>query len=113
MAWCVNLANTGDNHGTPQAVVSAMLDEMTRRRLGSSDDRLKPYSPRFMINDPQTAIVEVYAYLPPGGRSGQRLDVFVQAARNSQTNPSPAAIFIKQSLSSAASIPSIPSPSPM
>ncbi|HEV8293449.1 MAG TPA: flagellar basal body P-ring protein FlgI, partial [Tepidisphaeraceae bacterium] len=81
----VGLANTGDNRGTPQAVVNAMLDEMTRRRLGSSDDRLKHFKPEAMLNDPQTAIVEVYAYLPPGGRAGQRIDVFVQAVRNSQT----------------------------
>lgn len=81
----VGLANTGDNRGTPQAVVNAILDEMARRGLGSSDDRLRQYKPGAMINDPQTAIVEVYAWLPPGGRAGQRLDVFVQAERGSHT----------------------------
>jgi len=77
--------NTGDNTGTPQAVVSAMLDEMARRGLGSSDDRLRPYKPGAMIQDPQTAIVEVYAYIPPGGSAGQRIDVYVQAVRNSHS----------------------------
>ena len=81
----VGLANTGDNHGVPQAVVNTMLDEMARRGLGSSDDRLKHFKPEAMITDPQTAIVEVYAWLPPGGRAGQRLDVFVQAERGSHT----------------------------
>jgi hypothetical protein len=81
----VGLSNTGDNTGTPQAVVNAMLDEMARRGLGSSDDRLRPYKPGAMLQDPQTAIVEVYAYIPPGGSAGQRIDVYVQAVRNSQT----------------------------
>src|SRR5438552_3248358 len=81
----VNLANTGDNRGVPQAVVGAILDEMARRGLGSSDERLKPYKPEAMVQDPQTAIVEVYAWLPPGGRAGQRIDVFVQAERSSQS----------------------------
>jgi hypothetical protein len=81
----VNLANTGDNFGVPAAVRSAILDEMTRRGLGSTNERLKQYKPGAMLNDPQTAIVEVYAYLPPGGRAGQRIDAFVQAQRSSQT----------------------------
>jgi hypothetical protein len=81
----VNLANTGDNSGVPQAVIGVILDEMARRGLGSSDDRLKPFKPQEMINDPQTAIVEVYAYLPPGARAGQRVDVFVQPVRSSFT----------------------------
>ena len=81
----VGLANTGDNHNVPQAVVGAIMDEMVRHGLGSTDDRLKQYKPGQMIQDPKTAIAEVYAYLPPGGRSGQRVDVFVQAERHSQT----------------------------
>jgi len=81
----VGLADTGDNRNTPQAIVGAIMDEMVRHGLGSTDERLKQYRPEQMIQDPKTAIVEVYAYLPPGGRAGQRLDVFVQAQRNSQT----------------------------
>ena len=81
----VGLSNTGDNRGTPQAIVGAILDEMIRHGLGSTDDRLKQYQPNQMIQDPKTAIVEVYTYLPPGARSGQRVDVFVQAERHSQT----------------------------
>ena len=81
----VNLNNTGDNRGVPQAVVNAMLDEMTRRGLGSTNERLKPFKPGAMLNDPQTAIVEVFAFLPPGARAGQRLDVFLRAQRTSQT----------------------------
>ncbi|HEV8606271.1 MAG TPA: flagellar basal body P-ring protein FlgI [Tepidisphaeraceae bacterium] len=81
----VGLANTGNNRGTPQAVVNAIIDEMVRHGLGSTDDRLKHYKPESMVQDPKTAIVEVFAYLPPGGRSGQRVDVFVQAVRNSET----------------------------
>ena len=58
---------------------------MVRHGLGSTNDRLKSYNPEAMLRDDKTAIVEVYAYLPPGGRAGQRIDVFVQAQHNSQT----------------------------
>jgi len=81
----VGLANTGDNNGTPLAVRNAIIDEMVRHGLGSSDDRLKHYKPEGMLRDPQTAIVEVYALLPPGGRAGQCLDIYVQAVQGSKT----------------------------
>jgi len=81
----VGLAHTGHNDGVPQSVRNSIINEMVRHGLGSTNDRLKSYNPEAMLRDDKTAIVEVYAYLPPGGRAGQRIDVFVQAQHNSQT----------------------------
>jgi len=81
----VGLSNTGDNSGTPLAVRNAIVDEMVRHGLGSTDDRLKQYKPEAMLRDPQTAIVEVYALLPPGSRAGQNVDIYVQAVQGSRT----------------------------
>jgi hypothetical protein len=81
----VGLANTGNNQGTAPTVYNAIIDEMVRRGLGSTDERLKTFKPEAMLRDPQTAIVEAFAYLPPGGRTGQRIDVHVQAVRGSAT----------------------------
>src|SRR5438445_12033182 len=52
----VGLSNSGDNRGTPQAVVGAIMDEMVRHGLGSTDDRLKQYKPEQMIQAAKTAI---------------------------------------------------------
>ena len=82
----VGLSNTGDNNGTPLAVRNSIIDEMVRHGLGSSDDRLKHFKPEGMLRDPQTAIVEVYALLPAGGRAGQSVDVYVQAVQGSKTS---------------------------
>lgn len=82
----VGLANTGDNRGVPQAVRGAMIDEMVRHRMGSTDDRLKNLVPETVLADPRSAIVEVYGQIPPGARAGERADVFVQAVTGSQTS---------------------------
>jgi hypothetical protein len=82
----VGLAGTGDNRGVPQAVRGAMIDEMVRHRLGSSDERLKNLVPEAILADPRSAIVEVYGLIPPGARAGERADVFVQAVTGSQTS---------------------------
>jgi len=81
----VGLANTGDNTGTSLAVRNFIIDEMVRHGFGFQDEGLRNLKPEVMVRDPRTAIVEVYGYLPPGGRAGQRIDVLVRAAEGSQT----------------------------
>ncbi len=81
----VGLANTGDNTGTSQALRNFMMDEMVRHGFGSHDDRMRALKPEVVIRDPRCAIVEVYGFLPPGGRAGQPMDVLVRAATGSQT----------------------------
>lgn len=81
----VGLEGTGSNQGTPLAVQNYIIDEMVRRGFGSTDERLKAYKPEIILQDPRTAIVEVYAMLPPGARAGQQCDIYVQAIRSSFT----------------------------
>ena len=81
----VGLAGTGNNNGTPLAVRNHIIDQMVKHGFGSQVEGLKHLKPENMLRDPRTAIVEVYGYLPPGARAGQRMDVFVQAVTGSQT----------------------------
>lgn len=81
----VGLAGTGNNNGVPMAVRNHMIDQMVKHGFGSQVEGLKHLKPENMLRDSRTAIVEVYANLPPGARTGQRLDVFVQAVTGSQT----------------------------
>ncbi len=81
----VGLRGTGNNSGTPMSVRGHMLDEMVRHGFGSHVAGTRKLQPEAILRDPNTAIVEVYAFLPPGARSGQRLDVFVNAVNGSQT----------------------------
>src|SRR4051812_28051898 len=81
----VGLDHTGDNNGCPQSIRGSIINEMVRHGFGSTNERLKNLNPEAMLRDDKTAIVEVYAYLPPGGRTGQRVDVYVQAQHSTQT----------------------------
>ncbi|MGE5610306.1 MAG: flagellar basal body P-ring protein FlgI [Bacillota bacterium] len=81
----VGLANTGNNFGVPRAVQNYMIDEMVRHGFGSQDDRLRQLKPEAILNDPRTAIVEVYGFLPVGARAGQRIDAYVRAVEGSST----------------------------
>ena len=81
----VGLEGTGSNQGVPLAVQNHIVDEMVRRGFGSTDEILKKYKPEAILQDPRTAIVEVYAMLPAGARAGSRCDIYVQAMRSSFT----------------------------
>ena len=67
----VNLKDSGDNTGVPLAVRNYIRDEMVKHGLGSQDERLKRFVPERMLENPQTAIVEVYGLLPAGARKDQ------------------------------------------
>ncbi|HEX2971123.1 MAG TPA: flagellar basal body P-ring protein FlgI [Tepidisphaeraceae bacterium] len=81
----VGLDNTGNNFGVARPVQNHMIEEMVRHGFGSQDDYLRQLKPEAVLSDPRTAIVEVYAFLPPGARAGQRMDAYVRAAENSAT----------------------------
>lgn len=82
-----DLMNTGNNAGTPTTVRSYVLDLMLQHKLGpgSSDDRFRAIVPESVLQQPQFAIVEVFGFLPPGARAGQRVDVLVRATEKSLT----------------------------
>lgn len=81
----VGLEGTGNNTGVPLAVRNHMIDEMVRHQMGSLNGPMANLKPERVINDPNAALVEVYAFIPPGAREGQRIDVLVQAVTGSET----------------------------
>lgn len=81
----VGLSGTGNNTGSPLAVRNYMIEEMVRHGFGSHDPYMRNLKPELVLQDPRVAIVEVFGFLPVGARSGQRIDVLVQACTGSQT----------------------------
>lgn len=81
----MGLPGTGNNSGTPLSVRNYMVDEMVRHGFGSKSSEFEKLTPERVLQDPRSAMVEVYAYLPPGARAGQRMDIFVQAVTGSLT----------------------------
>lgn len=82
----VNLSGpTGNNNGAPLPVRDYIRDEMVRHGFGSVVEGLGNLKPEQVINDPRTAIVEVYGFIPVGARAGDRVDIYVQAVTGSQT----------------------------
>jgi hypothetical protein len=79
------LEGTGNNNRTPMAVRQYMQDEMNRHGFGSDIRGLKHLPPETVLRSGQAAIVEVYGFIPPGARAGQRMDVLVRAAEGSET----------------------------
>ena len=81
----VGLDGTGNNGLAPLAVRQYMQDEMLRHGFGSDNRGLKHLPPETVLRSPQAAIVEVYGFIPPGARAGQRLDTLVRAVAGSET----------------------------
>ena len=82
----VGLDGTGNNNRTPLAVRQYMLDEMLRHGFGSDNRGLQHLRPETVLRSGQAAIVEVYGFIPPGARAGQRMDVLVRAVEGSETS---------------------------
>ena len=81
----VNLRYSGDSNA-PTAVRDWMIKEMYRHGMGAH--RIPGYldmTPERVLADKRTAVVVVGAYVPPGARSGQRVDAYCQALPQSNT----------------------------
>jgi hypothetical protein len=81
----VNLRHSGDSRA-PTAVREWMIKEMYRHGMGGK--RIPGYedlTPERVLADRRSAIVTVGAYIPPGARRGQRVDVVAQALQQSDT----------------------------
>jgi hypothetical protein len=81
----VGLEGTANNDRTPMAVRQYMQEEMIRHGFGSDNRGLKHMKPETVLRSGQAAIVEVYGFIPPGARAGQRMDVLVRAVDGSET----------------------------
>src|SRR5687767_7994742 len=81
----VNLRHSGDSKAPP-TVRDWMVKEMYRHGIDSATmPGYENVKPEQILSDARTAIVMVGAYLPPGARVGQRVDVVVQALPGSNT----------------------------
>src|SRR5687768_3688678 len=75
----VNLRHSGDTKAPPP-VREWVKKEMYRHGIASSrQPGYEDITPEMILSDPRTAIVMAGAYVPPGARKGQRVDVIVQA----------------------------------
>ena len=81
----VNLRYSGDSR-SPTPVREWMIKEMHRHGLGSLRiPGYKEMTPERVLADKRTAIVVAGAFIPPGARKGQRVDVICQAMPQSDT----------------------------
>lgn len=82
----VNLRYSGDSNTAPTAVREWMIKEMYRHGMGGR--RIPGYhemTPERALADKRNSIVIAAAFIPPGARSGQRVDAFCQALPQSNT----------------------------
>jgi hypothetical protein len=79
------LDRTGNNNGVPMTVRNYIVDDMVKHGMGSANENLQNFVPERVLEDPRTAIVEVWGLIPVGARAGQRVDIWVQAPAMSQT----------------------------
>ncbi len=82
----VNLRGTGDARSAPNGVRDYMIREMTKRGFGRATvEGFEKVKPEAVLQDPRVALVRVDAFIPPGARKTQRVDVQVSALENSNT----------------------------
>lgn len=80
----VGLKGTGSSD-MPVNVRAFMEREMVARGVGQATMGFGDVSPRQMLNDLNTAVVQVQAAIPPGAPSGTTFDVFVRALPGTST----------------------------
>jgi Flagellar P-ring protein/HEAT repeats len=82
----VNLNRTGSDANIPSSVRQYMTNEMAKRGVGSPNlPGFEKISPGEMLRDPRVSIVRVDAFIPPGARKDQRIDVQVTTLPGSST----------------------------
>lgn len=87
------LHGTGDSFASTP-VRSWMIREMVKRGFGSKLIPGSPPQPEAVLADPNYAIVETYALIPPGARQGDWVDAFVRCLpRNRTTSLSHGVLF--------------------
>ncbi|MGF1634160.1 MAG: flagellar basal body P-ring protein FlgI [Phycisphaerae bacterium] len=81
------LENTGSNQNINFEIRQYMLKELARRGIGdpTSNGPFRNVSPERVLQDPQTAVVRVDAFIPPGARVGQRFDAQVSVLQGNPT----------------------------
>jgi hypothetical protein len=80
----VNLAGTGDT-SAPTPVREYIERQMIKRGFGSTVMGYERMQPGAVLRDPRVAIVRVDAFVPPGARPGDRIDLLVSTLDNNNT----------------------------
>jgi hypothetical protein len=77
---------TGDPVNVPNTVREYMINLMVKRGFGRATvEGFERASPERVLQDPRTAIVRVDAFVPPGARTDERVDVVVSALDDNDT----------------------------
>ena len=80
----IGLGRNGSSE-VPQAVKEYLIKQLTVQGFGSVLEGTPEISPERLLNDKDTAVVEVTGAIPGGATAGSRFDVYVQSLPNDQT----------------------------
>jgi len=80
----VGLGTKGSPQVPPQ-IQKYLVEYLSRKKLGWHQYGTADISPERFLQDLDTAVVDVYAAIPPGAPEGTRFDVFVSAMPQTQT----------------------------
>jgi hypothetical protein len=80
----VNLNGTGSSE-VPAFLRQWLINDMRKRGLGSPQHGTAELTPARVLADPNTAVVAVQGFIPPGATTGTRFDLVVSALPQTQT----------------------------
>ncbi len=81
----INLNGTGST-SAPPALRQAMINQMKKYGLGSARMNTQAMTPERVLADPNTAVVRIDGFIPPGAAPGLRFDVLVTAVDSQTTS---------------------------
>jgi len=80
----VGLGTNGSSEVSPR-LMKYLKQYLAKQNLGSYVHGTEPLTPARFLQDPDTAVVEIYGSIPPGAPKGTIFDVFVRTLPQSQT----------------------------
>jgi len=81
----VNLRGTGSTNA-PATLRQALINQMRKDGLGSANKNTLHMTPERVLADPNTAVVRIDGFIPPGATDGLRFDVLVTAIDSQTTS---------------------------
>jgi Flagellar P-ring protein/HEAT repeats len=81
----VNLNGTGST-SAPPALRQALINQMRKYGLGSAAMNTLDMTPERVLADPNTAVVRIDGFIPPGATPGLRFDVLVTSVDSQTTS---------------------------
>lgn len=80
----IGLGKNGSSE-IPQALKEYLIKQLSIQGFGSAREGLRALTPERLLNDKDTAVVEVTGAIPGGATIGSHFDVYVQSLPNDQT----------------------------